>query len=779
MDMQSNQKHAFTLVFFALFVVTTLLVIGTAHPGWAATPPESSPDALMKQGAQFSQRGAFDQAIASWKEAAQFYERDGRIKEQSQALVQLALASQALGQVRQSLQQLELALSLAQQVGDPVWLATVLDSLGRAYLATRQTDAAGSYLDHALDIARTHGGPTLKAAVLNDVGILQASQSKYKEALATYSESASLAHGAGQEALAVRARINAVRVAIQLKEYADAEAWLDQASEPLQGFAPSHDKAEALINLGLAYSMLSPSRPSTSESLLLKAAAQLREAASVTQAIGDTRTVSYAWGHLGHLYETEHRYDEALSLTRRAVFAAQSVNASESLYRWQWQMGRVLTALNKLDDAIAAYRSAIHILQPIRLEVALAAQTPGSTAPESVRPLYFEYADLLLHRAALMDEDEMSQGYLKAARDAIEASKAAELRDYFRDECVDAVQSRLAPLETVSPTTAVVYPIVLADRIELLVNLPDRLKRVSVPVPSTTLTQEVRAFRRLLEKRTTREYLPHAQQLYDWLIRPLEPDLARFKIDTLVFVPDGPLRTIPMAALHDGKQFLISKYAVATTPGLKLTDPRPLRRDRLKVLSAGLTEGVQGYPPLPYVATELQALEDLYGRHPLLNKDFRFPSLEKEMREQPFTIVHIATHGKFESRVEDTFLLTFDAKLTMNQLDQAVGLFRFRDEPLELLTLSACETAVGDDRAALGLAGVAIKAGARSALATLWFINDEASSLLVAEFYEQLQKDPSASKALALQRAQGELIKVPAYRHPSYWAPFLLLNNWL
>ena len=152
--------------------------------------------------------------------------------------------------------------------------------------------------------------------------------------------------------------------------------------------------------------------------------------------------------------------------------------------------------------------------------------------------------------------------------------------------------------------------------------------------------------------------------------------------------------------------------------------------------------------------------------------------LEKELKEGQFSIVHIASHGEFRNDVKKTFVLTFDDKLTMDRLDEFVGLLRFRDEPLGLLTLSACETAAGDDRAALGLAGVAIKAGARSALATLWFINDQASSDLVAEFYRQFQ-DPSVSKAAALQRAQLKMIGSPVYRHPAYWAAFLLLNNWL
>jgi CHAT domain-containing protein len=333
-------------------------------------------------------------------------------------------------------------------------------------------------------------------------------------------------------------------------------------------------------------------------------------------------------------------------------------------------------------------------------------------------------------------------------------------------------------LDEVSQSAVVVYPILLSDRTELLVSLPGGLQRRVVPVGVTALTEEVRALRRMLEKRTTREYLPYAQRLYDWLIRPLEADLTAVSAKTLVFVPDGPLRTIPMAALHDGSQFLVSKYALAATPGLDLTDPRPLSRENTQVFAAGLTEGVQGFAPLPYVSTELEAVQKLYGNAPLINQAFRRDVVEQELKEKPFSIVHLASHGQFAGDVEKSFLLTFDDKLTIDRLGQSISFSRFRQAPLELLTLSACETAAGDDRAALGLAGVAIKAGARSAVATLWSVNDEAAALLVTEFYQRLQ-DASVSKAQALQQAQMKLLSDPRYRHPVYWSPFLLLNNWL
>jgi CHAT domain-containing protein len=286
----------------------------------------------------------------------------------------------------------------------------------------------------------------------------------------------------------------------------------------------------------------------------------------------------------------------------------------------------------------------------------------------------------------------------------------------------------------------------------------------------------VRSFREALQDGTPQRYLRHGQRLYDWLIRPLEPELLSLHIDTLVFVPDGALRTIPMAALHDGAQFLISKYALATTPGLALTDPRPLPRATTKALAMGLTDAAEG--ALPYVSQEVRGVQRLYGGTVLLNQAFRLSRMETALQQGQFSIVHIASHGHFASDVTQSFLLTFDEKLTLERLAQVVGRVRFHNEPLELLTLSACDTAIGDDRAALGLAGVAIKAGARSALASLWQVQDEAAAILVVEFYRQLH-DASVSRAVALQRAQIHLLQDPRYQHPFFWAPFLLLNSWL
>jgi CHAT domain-containing protein len=163
----------------------------------------------------------------------------------------------------------------------------------------------------------------------------------------------------------------------------------------------------------------------------------------------------------------------------------------------------------------------------------------------------------------------------------------------------------------------------------------------------------------------------------------------------------------------------------------------------------------------------------------LLDAEFGAEAFAAAVAERPFGIVHIASHGEFTADVSESFLLAWDQKLSMDRLAEIVSTTRFRSEqPLELLALSACETAAGDDRAALGLAGVALRAGARSALASLWAVNDEASAELVSAFYAGLES-PGVSRAEALRRAQVQILADPRMRHAFYWSPFLMISNWM
>ena len=233
-----------------------------------------------------------------------------------------------------------------------------------------------------------------------------------------------------------------------------------------------------------------------------------------------------------------------------------------------------------------------------------------------------------------------------------------------------------------------------------------------------------------------------------------------------------------MAAVYDGEAFMVQRFAIATTPGISLTLPKPLNVENSNFFAGGISEAVQGYVGLPGVPRELQNLEATYGASVLRDTNFKRDDLKEQLTSADYSIVHIATHGHFDSNPQESYLLTYDDKLTMDLLEESIGNRKNVGEPLELLVLSACETAAGDSRAALGLAGVALKAGARSAVATLWQISDAATVEIIDTFYEYTAKE-GVTKARAMQLAQIRLIEQPRFQHPTDWAPFLMIGNWL
>jgi CHAT domain-containing protein len=277
----------------------------------------------------------------------------------------------------------------------------------------------------------------------------------------------------------------------------------------------------------------------------------------------------------------------------------------------------------------------------------------------------------------------------------------------------------------------------------------------------------------------TQERLPIAKQVYDLLLRSAEAQLDASGVTTLVFVLDGSLRNLPMAALYDGQKYLIEKYSIALAPGLQLLQPQPLERQQLKGLLGGLSQARQGFSALPAVALEVNQIESQIPAQVLLDQTFTSTTLQSQINSVPFPVIHLATHGQFSSRAEDTFILTWDDRINVKELDT---LLRAREQgelnPIELLVLSACQTATGDRRAALGLAGLAVRSGARSTLATLWSVNDRSTAFFMVEFYRELGQ-PGVTKAEALRSAQLALLKQSQYEHPYYWSPFILLGNWL
>jgi CHAT domain-containing protein len=739
----------------------------------------SEADTYLERALSSAQKGDFGQTILNAKEAGRLFEKQGNIGKQIQAFIYLSNAYQSLGHYNKSLKNLKTALDLAKKTGDRGQSAYILEKLGSTYIFMERLEEAETYLNKSLSISYAENYPDVRISTLNNLGNLYTLQKKYNKAIATYKTCSELFETTDNK-LYGRVMANMAKaLVLQGKNYLKAEKTLGIAYEIHSKLTDSHDKAYGLINIGQTYCHLGSFSYSSNLNHEALAVKILKEAAVVAGNIKDNLAESYAYGYLGSIYEEAGLYSKAMHFTRKALFMAQQTSAQESLYKWQWQSGRLLQSEGKMDAAIESYRRAVYTLEMIRLELLGNCKVFNQLSfQHKIEQLYFGLADLLLKRSDSTQNENKRQSYFREVRRTIELLKVAELQDYFQDACVVASSLKIKELDSISPGTGIIYAIPLPDRLELLLGLSTGIMRFTVNVEADSFFRVIKLFRKALKKHKRLEYLPRAQKLYSYIIKPLETELADQKIDTLVFVPHGLMLKIPLAALHDGSDFLINKFAVAVTPGLSLTDPQPIQMEKTEVLLAGLSKSIQGFPALQNVPKELRAIRSLYKSKILQDQDFRMLHMTKEFERTPYSILHIASHVEFSDDSKDTFIVTWDGRITMDDLQKFMALSKYRKESVDLLTLSACVTAEGSDKAALGLAGIGVKAGAKSALASLWYIHDYSTYRLITEFYRVIH-DEKLSKAKALQQAQIQLINDQKFQHPFFWAPFILIGNWL
>ncbi|NER91314.1 CHAT domain-containing protein [Moorena sp. SIO3A2] len=522
----------------------------------------------------------------------------------------------------------------------------------------------------------------------------------------------------------------------------------------------------------------------------------LVKALQEAQLVDDKRAESYALGTLGQLYEQTQQWYQAQEFTEKALTLAQGIQADDIAYQWQWQLGRIYQALGKTEEAITAYEATVKTLDSIRQDLLALSSDVQFSFRENVEQVYRELVDLLLQDEQTAEpiankripDNRIPDNKLKQATEAIDSLQLAQIENFLGCNLSDIVE--LAEQE-IDPSAALVYPIILDDRLAVIVKLPKSGEFIhyTTALPKAKLEQTLESLRIQLEKRfISEDSLALSKQVYDWLIRPAEGLLEANQVKTLVFVLDGGFRNVPMATLHDGEQYIVEKgYAIALIPGLNLLEPKPLAQVELNALAFGLSDmredlaDHQGFANLPNVKTELAEIKSQIPSQQLLNQDFTSQKWQELISSVPFPVVHLATHGQFSSVPEETFLLAWDKRINIKDLSNVIQNRSDNSlEAIELLVLSACKTADGDSRASLGLAGVAIQSGARSTLASLWFINDESTAKLMTFFYEELAASgATVTKAEALRRAQVNLLKEPGYKAPLFWGAYVLVGNWL
>jgi CHAT domain-containing protein len=707
--------------------------------------------------------GKAETAIENWQQSQKYYEQAGDTMGSLGSQINQAQALQSLGFYRRSRQELETLTQKLAVMPDSEVKVSGLRSLGLALHAIGDSKSQ-QVLEQSLATANKIAAKTQLSSILSSLG-KNASDLQDPEAALNYFEDAEKAATNLNEEL--QARLARFKLLVDYGKLEHAIPLAPQLRQQLGELPPSHNSLYAAINFVATINKLE--KPD--QVLPIQELAELM-AVTVKSAIliQDAPAEAHALHQWGQLYSRTSQWSEAKKLADKSLNIARQLQAEDIIAQSAWQVGKLYKEQGNKAKAISAYTEAVKALKALRGDLVAVNPDVQFSFRESVEPVYRELVGLLL-------DEQPSQPALMQARELIESLQVAELDNFFREACLDKAQQ----IDKVDPTAAVIYPIILPDRLAVILSQSGKPLRYYVThKPSAEIEQTLNNLLAALNPVSdSKDREQFTQQIYNWLIRPAEQEQAFKDTKTLVFVLDGKLRNIPMASLYDGKQYLIEKYAVALSPGLQLMAAQSLQQNKINAIVAGISESRSGFAALPAVEAEVKQISKSVPSDLLLNQQFTSKALGERVKSSSADVVHLATHGQFSSRLEDTYLLTWDGQMNVKELSE---LLKKRGDnsskAIELLVLSACDTATGDERAVLGLAGLAVKSGARSTVATLWPVKDKAAEMLMTRFYEQLRQ-PKITKAEALRQAQINLIRQTDFRDPFFWSAFVLVGNWI
>jgi CHAT domain-containing protein len=774
--------------------------------GLAATKPRETELTLLaqvwnSQGSIQLAAGQTELALESWGKAEDLYREAGDVEGEIGTNLNQLQALQGLGFFHQAQRRAQTLSQTLVTLPDSSLKVLALHNFGDLLQTTGSLQGAEVQLQKALALAKALENSHHQSRIWNSLGNLYRQTQAQDPSLALHAYDRAIQLGT-TPALKLEPQLNQLSLLIEEGQTAAIVTRLPEIATQLEDLPLSRSGIHIRVNWasqllrllpGVSQAIVPQPTAPTAEGNQIQApdsppsppsplenfanpttiASVLVGAIHQAQQLKDPRAEAFALGTLAHLYEQSQQWPAAERLTRQAIALALQANADDIAYRWQWQLGRVAQKSGAdRTVALGAYEAALASLEKVRGDLLVTNPEFQFSFRDSVEPVYREMVSLLIHPQA-------SPAELQQARQVIEDLQVAELEDFFQSACIDRQATAVDQLD---PTAAVIYPILLDDRLAVISSIPGQpLQHHTIVLGKAEVEATLGQLLQSLNPAFDDQYRFNlSQTVHGWLIGPLKPQLTATETETLVFVLDGFFRSIPMGVLYDGQDYLVEQYNLALAPGLQLVDPQMLDREQLRVLALGLSQSRQGFRALPGVQVELAEIAQLFPSQILLDESFTTGNMAQAMTQESFAILHMATHGQFSSNLEETFLLSWDQTIAVTEFQRMVrSRALVAAQAIELLVLSACQTAAGDKQAALGLAGFAVQSGARSTVATLWSVSDRSTTLLMTAFYHNVLAHPHLSRSAALRQAQLSLLKQDPYQHPFYWAPFVLVGNWL
>lgn len=790
----------------------------------------------------YKEQGQLETALEYLYQALDITRTLGDRTAEASALGNIAALYAAQADYAKALEVQQQAASLRQELGGGPNQFSALAGLGQIYVLLGQYDQALTYFQQALQISRDMGKKAAEMAALSWLSRIYQYQNQYDLALEHLQQALQLAQGMGNVADEGRGLVSISRLYQQQGRFDEAVERLEQALKTQRQIGVRFDEGNTLTHLGLAYG----SRGDVS-----KAVEILQQAMAIHQETGDLAKEAETLANLGQVLQATQPelaivfYKQAVNLREgiRGNLQGLSQDLQQSYTDSVADTYRDLADMLLQQNRVLEAQRVLDLLKVQELDEYLNNVQRSSQTQGGVDFWQVETDLLALYQQVLNQATELAQLETQspATRTAAEQQRLDELQAMRRQaeswffgflddplviETVDQIRAstrgrNLEPenfrdltnnLRLMPQATAALYPLILEDRLELVLVMPEGPPlRYPVAVSSETLNAAIVAFGQAL-KSPESDIEPLAQQLYSWIIGPMHQQLEQAGIESIIYAPDGALRYIPLAALHDGEQYLAQRFSISHITTASLTDLNiePQRQNRRTLAAAcaecSFTVEVGGqeflFADLPFTITEVQTLaEQDSAVDVLLNQDFNADAMANLAS---YNIVHLATHAAFVTGTPDESFILFGDGETINL--RAIG----RDWKLdnaELVVLSACETAVGSTELGsgveiLGLGYQIEQAGAQATLASLWKVSDGGTQQLMTAFYGALQQGMTKTEALrqaqlALinndfsavggRRADLDMVSAAIHHpptpttlaHPYYWAPFILIGNGL
>ncbi len=761
---------------------------------------------LVGLGEQYRSLGQYQKAIDFYQQSLAIDKQIGDLNGEASALNNLGLAYNSLGQYQKAIDFYQQSLAIKKQIGDQNGEARSLNNLGSTYDGLGQYQKAIDFYQQSLAIKKQIGDRNGEATSLSNLGIAYKSLGQYQKAIDFYQQSLAINKQIGDqngEAVSLNNLGEAYR---NLGQHQKAIDFYQQSLAINKQIGDRNGEATSLNNLGFAYDSLGQYQ---------KAINLYQQSLTIKKQIGERNGEAKSLNNLGSAYNNLGQYQKAIDFYQQSLAIKKQIGDRNGEARSLNNMGFALNKINQPEISILFYKQSVNLYEAIRKDIKGLRKEEQQSYITSIAYSYRNLADILIKQDRVVEalqildllkvqeledyfknikgSDRSAQGVRllepeKAIRDkllAVSFENSPEINSQLANKIQQLPKSEINKvpdyLQKIPQGTALLYPLILGDRLEIILFSPNTIPiSRTVKISQKELETLVTDFKAALLDKGSEDYKEPAAQLYKLLIKPIEAELIQAKATTILYAPDGILRYIPIAALYDGKQWLAEKYRISNLIAYSLFDFAPKLKTQPNILAGAFGgkagEKKYGENGLPATLKEVEEIANSFTNSVTLTENnFSRQAIESQFKNH--NILHLATHASFNTGAPENSFIIFGNgdKIRLNEISE------WQIPNIDLIMLSACETGVGklgDGVEILGFGYQVQKAGAKNAIASLWKVDDAGTQSLMAAFYDELKKGDVTSTE-ALHRAQVSLIKSPKYNHPNYWSAFFAIGNGL